>query len=442
MTDEQPKFDVNLDGFPTQPSNAEHLVRLPLEVLLSRFMDEHRRGLNPSVDDYARRFSFMESEIREYFPVVAAMERWKGDTEAAWNRLPERFPLQQLGDCRIVREIGRGGMGVVFEAIQEKVQRRVAVKVLAWRYPDSSRWRQRFECEAQTVAKLKHRNIVSIFSFGEQDGYWYFVMPFVDGVGLDWIISRLCQDRGVVYAEEITRRQVQDDQPSTGEATAASVSAADGSPWQWTPELAAPRPNEMRSENRVIRRDSWRTIARIGLQVAQSLHYAHGQSTLHNDIKPANLLLDASGHVWVTDFGLAEPLRDEAGEHDERLTGTLRFMAPERFQGQRDARSDVYSLGITLYELVTRTPAFSANEQWELVGEIVRASPSRPRRINPEIPVDLETVILNAIAGDPEKRYTTARRMADDLLRFLNHRRVKSTRRTTLWNRRPFRRSP
>ena len=441
MTEDPQEFEAKLDGFPTASNEGEHRVRLPLEVLLSRFMDEHRRGLNPSIDDYAQRFSFMETEIREYFPVVVAMERWKGDSELAWNRLPDRFPLTQLGDCRIVREIGRGGMGVVFEAVQEKVRRRVAVKVLAWRYPDSTRWRQRFECEAQTVAKLNHRNIVSIFSFGEQDGYWYFVMPFVDGVGLDWIISRLCQDRGVVYAEEITRRRVHDAQPEDQAKDAESTGGADGASWQWTPQLATGKSDGTRSENRVIRRDSWRTMARIGFQVAQSLHYAHRQSTLHNDIKPANLLLDASGHVWVTDFGLAEPLRDEAGDNDDRLTGTLRFMAPERFQGQRDPQSDVYSLGITLYELVTRTPAFSANEQWELVGEIVRSNPVRPRRINPDIPVDLETIILNAIAGDVDKRYSSAKRMADDLLRFLNHRRVKSTRRTSLWKRHPFRRS-
>lgn len=439
MTDDPHDFEVQLDGFPTSVGDDDVRVRLPLEVLLSRFMDEQRRGLNPSVEDYARRFAFMEREIREFFPVVAAMERWKGDTEMAWNRLPERFPLQQLGDCKIVREIGRGGMGVVFEAMQAKVQRRVAVKVLAWRYPDSSRWRQRFECEAQTVAKLKHRNIVSIFSFGEQDGYWYFVMPFVDGVGLDWIISRLCQDRGVVYADEITRRRG-DDEGRDSQATSETKQDSETSPWQWTPQLSADRAGATRSENRVIRRDSWRTIARIGLQVAQSLHYAHGQSTLHNDIKPANLLLDANGHVWVTDFGLAEPLRDEAGDHDERLTGTLRFMAPERFQGQRDARSDIYSLGITMYELVTRTPAFSGDEQWKLVGEIVRSAPDRPRKINPDIPVQLETIILNAMAGDPDQRYSTARKMADDLVRFLNHRRIKSTRRRTLW-RRPFRRS-
>ncbi len=144
-----------------------------------------------------------------------------------------------------------------------------------------------------------------------------------------------------------------------------------------------------------------RSVARIGLQVAEALDYAHHQGVLHRDIKPANLLLDTQGTAWVTDFGLAKA--DDSGEltHQGDIVGTLRYMAPERFGGGTDRRSDVYGLGLTLYEMLTLRPAFVSNDRARLMERILHVEPPRPRRVDPRIPRDLETIVLKAMAKEP-----------------------------------------
>src|SRR4051794_36196715 len=144
------------------------------------------------------------------------------------------------------------------------------------------------------------------------------------------------------------------------------------------------------------------SVARIGMQVADALAYAASQGILHRDIKPSNLLLDETGDVWVTDFGLAKAESDGDNlTHSGDIVGTLRYMAPERFNGQGDLRSDVYSLGLTLYELLTLRPAFDATDRHRLVKQVMHHEPVRPRKLNPGVPRDLETVVLKAVARDP-----------------------------------------
>src|SRR5262249_28810294 len=176
-------------------------------------------------------------------------------------------------------------------------------------------------------------------------------------------------------------------------------------------------------------RQYWQSVARVGVQVADALAHAASQGILHRDIKPSNLLLDDSGNVWVTDFGLAKVTSDrDQLTHTGDATGTVRYMAPERFSGQGDLRSDVYSLGLTLYELLTLRPAFDEADRNKLVKQVLHDEPTRPRKLNRGVPRDLETVVLKAIARDPAHRYQTPALMADDLKRFLEDRPVKARR--------------
>ena len=175
-------------------------------------------------------------------------------------------------------------------------------------------------------------------------------------------------------------------------------------------------------------RDSWQAFARIGLQVARALSHAHSKGVLHNDIKPGNLLLDQAGHVIVTDFGLGRSAEDNAALADEHPTGTLRYMAPERLLGRCDFRSDVYSLGLTLYELATQTSAFVAADRRQLVELILGSRFKRPRQLVPQMPRGLETIILNALAADPAERYGSAEALAADLARLIGGQKVRSTR--------------
>ncbi len=189
-------------------------------------------------------------------------------------------------------------------------------------------------------------------------------------------------------------------------------------------------------------RAMFRRVGEIGAQAARALDFAHGRGVLHRDVKPSNLLLDTEGHLWITDFGVAKMSdeRDElTGTGD--LIGTLRYMAPQRVRGIDDARSDVYSLGLTLYELATGTPAFASADRGELMRAILDRQPTRPGRLNPKLPRDLETVILKATGPEPSQRYPTADALADDPRRFVEDRpalasRTSLPRRLVKWTRR------
>jgi serine/threonine protein kinase len=390
MTDRPENAGADLDGFPVASDPDNFRAREPLEVLVTRFSDAVRRGEQPSIEDYARRFRDWAPQIRELFPLIESLERWKTDKEVECLRrsVPDEFPVRQLGSYRLIRELGRGGMGIVFEAVHDDSQKRFAVKLLPWRFAaDMPRWEERFRREATTIARLRHANIVQVFSFGTHEGYCYYVMQLVAGVSLDLIIRRL--------------RETSD---------------------------AAPQ------EPVGLSRESWLDFAKIGLQVALALAHAHDAGVLHNDVKPANLLLEQNGHVVVTDFGIGRRVEENVAGAEEHPIGTLRYMAPERLLGHCDARSDVYSLGVTLYELVTQRPAFAAEEKRQLMELILASQPTPLRAIVPQIPRALETIILNAIAKEPEDRYPSASMMATDLLRLINDLPVAS-RRPGFWRR-------
>jgi serine/threonine protein kinase/tetratricopeptide (TPR) repeat protein len=367
----------------TQSRSARH----PVEVLAAEFVERRRQGERPSVTEYAVRYPDLAERIRALFPAVLMMEELKHSwlPGAPGERVPER-----LGEYRILREIGRGGMGIVYEAQQESLSRRVAVKVLTTpALLDADRLR-RFHREAQTMARLHHTNIVPVFGVGEHEGLPYYAMQFIDGRGLDAVISR--QESG-------GRRQEERDAMTA----ACRLPPAD---CRLTPAR----------------------VARIGLQVAGALAYAHAQGTFHRDIKPSNLLIDGQGRVWVTDFGLAKLVQLDEATGPGETAGTLRYMPPERFQGQSDARGDVYSLGLTLYELLTLRPAFDEADRDRLIHQVTQEEPPAPRRYDRAIPRDLETIVLKAIARDPKHRYPSAGELADDLRRFLEDKPVRARR--------------
>ena len=216
---------------------------------------------------------------------------------------------------RIIREIGRGGMGVVYEAEEERLSRRVALKVLPTSLLTQSKQIQRFEREARAAARLHHTNIVPVFGVGEECGNYYYFMQYIEGKSLATILRE--QSQASENRSALSRRH----RPSWAAATKI---------------------------------DGYRRVAQIGLQIAEALDHAHRQGILHRDIKPSNLIQDVNGVVWVADFGLAKtPDADELTSAGE-LLGTIRYMAPERFRGHCDERSDVYGLGMTLYELAAR----------------------------------------------------------------------------------------
>lgn len=305
----------------------------------------------------------------------------------------------ELGDFRIVRELGRGGMGVVYEAIQVSLGRRVALKVLPSGATLDRRLRMRFRTEVLAAAHLDHANIVPVYAVGTDRGVPYYAMRYIDGESLQAIIHAL-RDRpeaGVAADPGEPPRPMGVGEAGSRRAPSAARRVEPGHP----PAMYA---------------------VRIGQQAALALEHAHGLGVLHRDIKPGNLLIDEQGDLWVTDFGLARIQGDAGLTISGDLVGTLRYMSPEQALGRSaeiDGRTDVYALGATLYELLTLKPLFHDREGPDLLRAIAQDEPQAPRRLDPDLPVDLETIILKAIAKAPGSRYATARELADDLGRFL-----------------------
>lgn len=407
-------------------TNAQQAL---LDAVAEEFTARFRQGERPSIEEYAARHPEAAEQIRGLLPSIVMLEQMKPQ-RASGGRGTEPAMPKQLGDYAIVREVGRGGMGIVYEAVQQSLGRRVALKVLPHHARLDERRLERFRIEAQAAARLHHTNIVPVFGLFESDGLQYYVMQFIDGHGLDAMSfegrGRLATQETQALAKSTTKMPPPLPLPSTGRPLARPIPVAQA------PASLPPMTNKAE----YIRR-----AARMGMQVAQALDYAHSQGILHRDIKPANLLLDQRGTVWITDFGLAKLRENDGLTATGDLVGTLQYMAPEALHGQSGPQSDVYSLGATLYELITRQPCFRETSPARLLKQISEQEPVRPRSLDRAIPRDLETIVLKAMAREPRDRYRTAGGLADDLSRFLEDRPIRARRSSSVerfwrWSRR------
>ncbi len=314
------------------------------------------------------------------------------------------LPGMALGDFRIVREIGRGGMGVVYEAEQLSLGRRVALKVLPFAAALDARHLQRFKNEAQAAAHLHHQNIVPVYAVGAERGVHYYAMQLIEGQNLAAVVESLRKGE--------TRS-------SAGAQPPAETLANFGA------RLSTQRSG--RTGN------FFRTVAKLVAQAAEALEYAHAMGVIHRDVKPANLMVDFRGNLWVTDFGLAQFLASAGLTQTGDLLGTLRYMSPEQAGGKNvpiDQCTDIYSLGATLYELLTLRPIFDGADRQRLLHQILDEELLPLRSVDAAIPTELETIVLKAVSKSPADRYASAQEFADDLHRFLENQPIRARRPT------------
>jgi serine/threonine protein kinase len=512
--------------------------RNPVDVIADEFAARYRKGETPSISEYTQRYPQHAAQIRALFPSVALLEQLGSRPDGAESAARPKWqgslpPHHRIGDFEVLREIGRGGMGVVYEAVQQSLHRRVALKVLNTACVHSDNQAKRFEREARAAAQLHHTNIVPVFGVGEQDGLRYYVMHRIDGLGLDAVILELTRRArapqpqvppagagnnraisarelaGVLISGELSRSRSETFAPGhSDELNSSTVTAPLDAP---LPVDALSRTNVERTDDSLqntddvlkdsetseqgtarmvssslvlrdephsaagirsslILRDEfpasrdrefgsgdrewdpaaqalssvegesgqaakahsfgwryWRNIARIGMQVAAGLQYAHAQGTLHRDIKPANILLDTDGTAWIADFGLAKLLEADNVTRTGDVVGTLRYMAPEQFRGEVHQRSDIYSLGLTLYELLTLRPAYDETDRQQLIArKLTPHDPPSLRKSGHAVPRDLETIVLKCLAYEPENRYSTAGAVIADLQAFLEDRPIQA----------------
>jgi serine/threonine-protein kinase len=422
-----------------------------LGQLAEEFLERYRRGERPALTEYTTRCPELAAQIRELFPTLGVLEDVRPAQHTVVGAAPDAGSPRRLGEYRIVREIGRGGMGVVYEAEQESLGRRVALKVLLPGALGSAGQVERFQSEARAAARLHHTNIVPVFAVGEEGGTHYHVMQYIEGRPLDEVLAELRRLRGEggPGAGPAAEGPYRGGAPDTGGPSAAEVarslwrrpsrpvSRQEGA--RAAEPAAGARPAQAGGSTDAAggstscllsdpQRPYAKSVAHIGVQIAGALDYAAGQGVLHRDVKPSNLLLDVFGTVWLTDFGLAKATGTPDLTRTGDVVGTLRYLAPERFEGRADVRSDVYALGLTLYEMLALRPAFGEPSHAELARQVNTASAPRLDRIDPQLPRDLVTIVHKAMARDPADRYQTAQALADDLRRFLDDRPIVARR--------------
>ena len=379
----------------TQPIDAR------LEQIIEAATTRLQNGEPMDLDELAAAHPEYADQVRELLPAVEMLVRLGNTRIDSPTLMPGTFghasvpPREQLGDFRIVREIGRGGMGVVYEAEQLSMGRRVALKVLAFAALVQEKSLQRFRNEVRAAAALDHSNIVSVYSLGEERGVHFYAMQLVRGQTLADFINQLCD----------AQRSMQQSTKRGDEAQISTVVDASHAPQFYC------------------------KAARLGIQAAEALQHAHDQGVLHRDIKPSNLLLDAEGKLHVADFGLARIGADIGMTMSGDIIGTLRYMAPEQALAKRvviDHRADIYSLGATLYELFTLQPPFDETDRAKLLSQIALEEPRPLRKLDRRIPPELETIILKAMAKSADERYQAAQLLANDLQAFLENRPIKA----------------
>jgi len=413
--------------------------RDPLDRLAEEFVARHRAGERPSLTEYADRLPDRAAEIHDLFPALVELEQLKPvSSERTGDYAPPATDLGhpgRVGEYRILRLVGRGGMGAVYEAVQESLGRHVALKLLrADALVDPVRL-ERFRREARSAAQLHHTNIVPVFGVGEADGRHFYAMQFIAGHPLDAVIDevrRLKENSGAKSPRAVSEVAValMTGTFASRRAEGSATLLDEPGEWQTEPAGASDSSSTMSDILSDGGRHYWATVARLGAQAADALTYAHAQGILHRDIKPSNLLLDLHGTVWVTDFGLAKSNDADNLTQQGDIVGTLRYMAPERFEGAGDNRADLYALGLTLYEMLTLKPAFYAENRAKLVEQVITASPPKPRAINPAIPRDLETIVLKAMQREAALRYQSAAALGDDLRRYIEDRPIRARRAT------------
>jgi serine/threonine protein kinase/Flp pilus assembly protein TadD len=398
-------------------------------LLVEELIDKLQAG-DADVEAFIGAHPEHAERLRRLLPALRVMADLSNSLEEGQGCVDgDAVQLGTLGDFRIVREIGRGGMGVVYEAEQLSLRRQVALKVLPLAATMDPRHLQRFHNEAQAAACLHHGHIVPVFYVGCERGVHFYAMQLIEGQTLAAVIRELRWDQNEPEALATGR----------GRAPEAGVElAGEGEPLT-VPHVHRPAPPaetltraSLSTEGTRRGKEYYRKVAELGIQAAQALDYAHERGVIHRDVKPGNLMLDGHGALWVTDFGLAHLQHAEGSlTITGDLLGTLRYMSPEQAMGKRvvvDHRTDVYSLGMTMYELLALRPAFEGSDRQELLRQVTFEDPKAPRKLDWGIPPELETIVLKAMEKNPVDRYGTAKEMADDLRRFLEDRPVTARR--------------
>ncbi len=435
----------------SEPDDGEVLGEDPRVIeVVEEYMQDLDAGRTPDRQSYLSRYPELAGAIRQCLEGldlvrggITGQKPQSSDMGSSTESTAEAGShfIKPLGDFQILREIARGGMGVVYEAVQLSLGRRVALKVLPFAGALDEHRLQRFKNESQAAALLHHTHIVPIYAVGSDRGVHFYAMQLISGQSLAVVIEQLRQREGRLRPKE-GASHVLNPAPaflSTESARRRPRSSAS------MPQPSSPQPSESQplpaaepqapestlgisaavtSGAKLASETYFRRICRLMVQAADALEHAHQAGVIHRDIKPGNLLIDPAANLWVTDFGLAQLQVDHGLTRSGDFLGTFRYMSPEQTSGQRtmlDHRTDIYSLGATFYELLTLEPVFPGETHQELLYAILHVEPHSPRHWNRAVPAELETIVLKALAKNPAERYQSAAALGTDIQHYLDH---------------------
>lgn len=410
---------------------------LPTEALLAQFVMELAEAADSGtvLDEFCRRYPDLAEHFRSQAAMIRALDDLgampPSEDGAAAGRAELSIP-DRLGEFRIVRRITVGGMGEVYEAIQEPLGRRVALKIIR-RGRQSAEAQARFLREQKILAALHQTHIVPIHTAGADDDLQFFAMPFIDGASLALCIHTLRQSGGAAGMDctlaELVKNSASVTKMPMGSTSPNTQMRAESKP-PASPHCIAPPPTT------ALGLTYFQSVARVLIDAAEAVQHAHDANVLHRDLKPANLMVDTAGHCWIIDFGLAGYLESEpasAARHDEcvptaepflsvsGIRGTPEYMAPEQWTGGViDERTDVWGLGATMYELLTLRRPFDGPDTAAIRIRALTEAPPIPARVHGP-PLDLAAICLKALNKDAARRYATAGEFAEDLRRWLRH---------------------
>ncbi|MCA9218266.1 MAG: protein kinase, partial [Planctomycetales bacterium] len=391
------------------------------------------RGEPPRLDEFLDKYADIQDILKTVIPALYISDGSNGDSTTGEQQLIGRDT--RIGDFRVIRQIGRGGMGVVYEAEHISMMRRVALKVLPFAGLIDETKIRRFQSEVRAAATLDHPNIVAAYTVGETRGIHYYAMQLIRGKNLAQVISSL---RDIAGHQELDAESINVSLSAFGKSDNSDLAPDDDTRIangnnDETKRESVPDSNIDSSLYGNSRMEFFHSVAALGIQAAKALQHAHEQGIVHRDIKPSNLLLDANAKLFVADFGLASMESSDGLTMSGNVVGTLRYMPPEQAQGDSnlvDRRADIYSLGATLYEMLALRPVFESESNRKLLKAIMDEEPTPLRRIDRQIPLDLETIVHKSLSKEPCDRYQSADSLAHDLKSFLEHRPILSRRPT------------
>jgi len=385
--------------------------------LFESWLRRQAEGDQASLQEKLERHPWLAEELKSLAPSAAAAALELAGTGPGSESGGRPATGKRLGDFCLVREIGRGGMGLVFEAEQISLHRRVALKILPAQLTLNQRALKRFQQEAEITGRLQHRSIIDIHQVGEDNGIHFIVMELVAGASLDRVIDRM---RGESF-DKVRQKKIGDVISSHGLEEGAGASGSADATGKRS------RPGSSSVSNRNYIESSIKLICQVG----DALEHAHRAGIIHRDVKPSNILVRVDGSAVLTDFGLArlEGLPGVSATGD--FVGTLNYVSPEQAMAGRvalDHRTDVFSLGATLYELVTLEQAFPGTNSHEVLRRILSKPPTSPERLNPALAPDLVTIIHKALEKDRDRRYASVREFVEDLQAFIEYRPIRARR--------------